>query len=105
MARRQMGGGDQIIGVGVAASAERFEPLGQIDHFARDERIVEGQHRAAVRERVDTELKRKQHPHELRQHALDFEQVLRFFGNFRHRRTVNLIIVTKSDTAMQFRQG
>ncbi|MGO8804852.1 hypothetical protein, partial [Candidatus Binatus sp.] len=34
--------------------------------------------------------------------ALDFEQVLRFFGNFRHHRNTNLTIVTKSDTPMQF---
>src|SRR5271154_1215722 len=38
--RREMRGGDEVVDVGVAASAERFEPLGQIDHLAGQERIV-----------------------------------------------------------------
>src|ERR1700734_2465833 len=97
--RRKMRGGDEVVDVGVAASAERLEPLGQIDHLAGQQRIVKRQHRGAVGHRVDAELKGKQHPHELRQHTLYFEEVLRFFCNFRHRREM---IVAKTGARMQF---
>ncbi len=81
--RREMRGGDEIIDVGVAASAERFELLGQIDHFAGQQRVVKRQHRGAVGDRVDAEFERKQHPHEFGQHTLYFEEVLSFLGEFR----------------------
>ncbi len=82
--RREMRGGDEIINVRVAASAEGFELFGQIDHLARQERVVEREHRGAVGDRVDAEFKRKQHPHEFRQHTLYFEEVLSFLGDFGH---------------------
>ena len=46
---------------------------------------MERQHRGAVGERVDAEFERKEHPHELREHAFYFEEVLSFLGNFGHR--------------------
>ena len=84
--RGEMRGGDEIIDVGVAASAEGLELFGEIDHFARHQRVVERQHRGAVGDRVDAEFQRKQHPHEFGQHTLYFEEVLSFLGNFGHRR-------------------
>src|SRR5260370_1244490 len=83
--RGKMRGGDEVVDVSVAASAEWFEALGKIDHLAGEERVVEGEHRAAVGDRVDTELEREQHPHERCQPALYFKEVLRFLGDFRHR--------------------
>ena len=83
--RSEMRGSDEVIDVGVAASAERFEPLGQIDHLAGEQRVMKREHRAAVGDRVDAELERKQHPHKFGQHALYFKEVLRFLGNLRHR--------------------
>src|SRR5712692_3211844 len=81
MTRGKMRCRDEVIDVRVAAGAERLEPLGQIDHLAGEQRIVKREHRAAVGDRVDTELERKQHPHELGQYALYFKEVLRFLGN------------------------
>src|SRR6266851_1352191 len=83
--RSEVRGGDEIIDVRVAAGAERLEALGQIDHLAGEQRVVKREHRAAVRDRVDAELERKQHPHEFGQYALYFKEVLRFLGNLRHR--------------------
>jgi len=38
---------------------------------------MKGQHRTAVGDRIQAKFLRVQHPHELRQHALDFVQCLR----------------------------
>jgi len=85
VARREMRGGDEIINVSVAASAERLEAFRQIDHLARQQRVMERQHRGAVGERIDAEFKRKQHPHEFGEDAFYFEEVLSFLGDFGHR--------------------
>ena len=83
--RGEMRGGYEIIDVSVAARAERFEALGQIDHFAGQQRIVKRQHRGAVGDRVDAEFEREQHPHEFGEDAFYFEEVLSFLGDFGHR--------------------
>ena len=77
MAAGQMSGGDEIVVVGERSRAERVDLLGQMNHLARQQRIMKGQHRAAIGDRIQAKFLREQHPHELRQHALDFVQCLR----------------------------
>src|ERR1700730_3728673 len=77
MAPRKMSGSDEIVVVGQGRRAERVDLFGQMNHLAGQQRVVKGQHRTAVSDRVQAKFLRVQHPHELRQHALDFVQCLR----------------------------